>query len=212
MKFCKRALALALAALLAISLTGCSKDEMRDIASDWIIKAATKMGFRSEDTGEEEEVVRNTANQGGSIVFPDGFDPTNGRIPTLVQDGVMYVGFNGIQYKSTDYFVAADSTVTITAYASHTNPNMNEINYKAALWELSEDQRSTVYVPDTTVYFAASEDKSCYTATVSGLTAGRRYKISISYDTGLYYITGGMTVSPVSNEALTAVEGADGAS
>ena len=213
MKMAKRVTALLAAGLLALGLTGCSKEELRDKATDLIIDTATRMGFIAQDgEGEEEEVQRTEAARGGSITFPEDFDPTQGRIPAMLQDGMLYVGFNGIQYRSTPYFVAADSSLTVTAYANHDNPYQDTIQYKIALWELSEDESSTTYVDGTTVYYTATaEGQTCYNHTMTGLTPGRRYKLAISYDTGAYYVTGGVTVSNVSDQELTGMTGEEGA-
>lgn len=212
MKLAKRVLALLTAGLLALGLTGCSKEELREKASDMIVDMAQKMGFiEAEGEGEEEQVVHTEASPGGEIVFPEGFNPTQGRIPTTLQDGMLYVAFNDIQNKSTAYFVAADSSVTVTAYANHSNPRQDTIQYKIALWQLSDDQTSTTYVDGTTVYFTATaEGKSCYNHTMTGLEPGRRYKLTISYDTGAYYISGGITVSNVSDQELTNMSTEDG--
>lgn len=205
MKLAKRVPALLATGLLALTLTGCSKEELRQKASDLIVDTAQKMGFiEAEGEGEEEEVVHTEAAPGGEIVFPEGFNPTVGRIPTTLQDGMLYVGFNDIQNKSTAYFVAADSSVTVTAYANHSNPKQDTIQYKIALWQLSDDQTSTTYVDGTTVYFTATaEGESCYNHTMTGLVPGSRYKLTISYDTGAYYISGGVTVTNVSDQELT---------
>lgn len=208
MRFAKRAGALALVIALAMSLTACSKEELREKASDWIIDTATRMGLR-DDGSDEEEVELTYASAGGSIVFPEDFDHTEGRMPTVVRDGVMYVGFNGISYRSTQYFVAAGSSVTVTSFASHNNPNRDEVDYKLALWELSDDQTKTSYVPGSTVYFKASAAETCQTYTAGGLTPGKLYKIAVSYDSGSYYITGGLSVTGVGSEELTTIEGAE---
>lgn len=205
MKLAKRGSALLAAGLLAVALSGCSKEELRDKASDIIVDMAQRMGFiDGEGEGEEEEVVHTEAAAGGSVIFPEGFDPTQGRIPTTLQDGTLYVGFNGIEYRSTAYFVAAGNSVTVTAYANHDNPNQDTIQYKVALWQLSDDQTKTSYVDGTTVYFTATADgQRCYSHTMTGLTPGCRYKLALSYDSTWYYITGGLTVSNVSDQDLT---------
>ena len=41
--------------------------------------------------------------------------------------------------------------------------------------------------------------------TVSGLTPGKMYKVTVSYDSVSYYITGGMTVTGVGSEQLTSL-------
>ncbi len=206
MKTAKRVSALLAAVLLAIGLTGCSKEELREKASDVIIDVAVKMGFisgeQSDGEEEEEEVERKQASAGGEIAFPADFDPTSGRIPATLQNGMLYVGFNGIMYKCTPYFVAADANVTLTAYANHNNPDLPEVEYKIALWQLSDDGNKTSYVPGTTVYFTSvPEGQSCYTYALSGLTPGKRYKLAISSDS--YYVSGGVTVTNVSDQDLT---------
>lgn len=208
----KRVVCLLLALALSASLTACSKDQLQDIASDWIIRVVTLLGLREENPSDEEEAPRVEATAGGSVVFPEGFDNRADPVCCLVQDGTLYVGFNGITNRSTDYFVATSSSVTITAYATSTNADASAPpQYKAALWMLSEDMGSTSYVEGTTVYFSAAGDGRCYTYTVTGLTPGRRYKVNISYDTVYYFVTGGMTVSTVGGEDLLNIAPEEGA-
>lgn len=72
MKLAKRAAALVLAAVLALSLTACSPKE---VASNLILKTADMLGLREEgsDDDEADEIV---AQPGGEVNFPDGL-----RIP-----------------------------------------------------------------------------------------------------------------------------------
>ncbi len=205
MKRCKRALALLLALGLALSLSACSKAELRAWAEETVIDLVTKMGLRTTEGGDEEAADLREATPGGQVVFPEGVDFGATHLVTDLRDGVLYVGFNNISNRSTPYFVAAGDSVTLTAYAAP-SATVSNLAYKAALWELTEDQSATTYVPDSTIYFSADGDQVCGTATVSGLTPGRRYKITISYDSKAY-ITGGMTVSGVTDDALTSIEG-----
>ena len=68
MKLAKRAAALVLAAVLALSLTACSPKE---VASNLILKTADLLGLREEgsDDDEADEIV---AQPGGEVSFPDG--------------------------------------------------------------------------------------------------------------------------------------------
>ena len=122
-----------------------------------------------------------------------------------VHGDTLYIAFNGIQNRSTDYFVAGGDSVTVTAYATTDSATINE--FKAAIWELSDDRTQTSYVQGTTVYFATGGE--CSTATISGLTPGKMYKVYISYDSSSYYITGAMTVTGVGSEEMTTVENED---
>ena len=194
----KKLTALLLAVVMALSLTACSPKE---VAVEMILKMATVMGFREEGGSDEEETTDIYAPAGGSISFPEGMD-TASRFTTEISDGTLYVSFNGIANRNTPYFVAAGDSVTIVSYA--TTESTGLLEYKAALWELSDDQTNTRYVSDSTVYFTTGGD--CYTETISGLTPGKRYKINISYDSSRYYITGGMAISGIGSNELTDVD------
>lgn len=197
----KRLAALAMAGVMALTLTACSPKEM---LSNAILTTATVLGFRDENAGDEDEAPEKVAEAGGSITFPDGMDAT-GRFVNEVHGDTLYIAFNGIQNRSTDYFVAGGDSVTVTGYATTDSATINE--FKAAIWELSDDRTQTSYVQGTTVYFATGGE--CSTATISGLTPGKMYKVYISYDSSSYYITGAMTVTGVGSEEMTTVENED---
>lgn len=197
MKLAKRIATASLALVLALSLTACSP---KDMLGNMILGAADLLGLRSEDTGDDE-AEETLATPGGSITFPEGMD-TQSRFPNEVYGDTLYIAFNGISNRSTDYFVAAGDSVTITAYG--TTESATILQFKAALWELSDDQTRTSYVPGSTVYFETGGD--CSTYTVNGLTPGKMYKVTVSYDSGMYYVTGGMTVTGIGSEELTTID------
>ena len=192
-----------LAALLALclSLTACSP---KQVMIDLILKTTTAMGLRQESTDEDE--VDNTlhADAGGDVTYPEGMDTTEGKLVSDTEGSTLYVAFNGIQNRSTDYFVAGGDSLTITAYATTESTNENFQSFKLALWELSDDKASTSYVIGTTVYYDA--DGSCHQYTMSGLTPGKMYKVYISYDSTRYFITGGLKVEGLGSEELTTIE------
>ena len=196
MKLTKRIGVAALALVLALSLTACSP---KDMLGNMILGAADLFGLRSESSNDDE-AEETVATPGGSISFPEGMD-TQSRFPTMVSGDTLYIAFNGISSRSTDYFVAASDTVTLTAYA--TTESATILEFKAALWELSDDQTKTSYLQGSTVYFPTGGE--CSTYTVSGLTPGKMYKVTVSYDSVSYYITGGMTVTGVGSEQLTSL-------
>lgn len=193
----KRLGAMALAVAMALALTACSP---RELLSDMILTTVDLLGLRSV-SDDEEESTRLEATAGGSITFPEGMD-TASRLNGEVYGDTLYIAFNGIQAGSTDYFVAGSDTVTLTGYATTDSPSLH--TFKAAIWQLSEDRTKTSYVPGTTVYFATGGD--CSTATVSGLTPGQMYKVYISYDSYMYYITGGVTMTGAGSEELTTLQ------
>ena len=196
MKLTKRIGVAALALVLALSLTACSP---KDMLGNMILGAADLFGLRSESSNDDE-AEETVATPCCSISFPEGMD-TQSRFPTMVSGDTLYIAFNGISNRSTDYFVAASDTVTLTAYA--TTESATILEFKAALWELSDDQTKTSYLQGSTVYFPTGGE--CSTYTVSGLTPGKMYKVTVSYDSVSYYITGGMTVTGVGSEQLTSL-------
>ncbi len=196
MKLTKRIGVAALALVLALSLTACSP---KDMLGNMILGVADLFGLRSESSNDDE-AEETVATPGGSISFPEGMD-TQSRFPTMVSGDTLYIAFNGISNRSTDYFVAASDTVTLTAYA--TTESATILEFKAALWELSDDQTKTSYLQGSTVYFPTGGE--CSTYTVSGLTPGKMYKVTVSYDSVSYYITGGMTVTGIGSEQLTSL-------
>ena len=189
MKLAKRAAALVLAAVLALSLTACSPKE---VASNLILKTADLLGLREEgsDDDEADEIV---AQPGGEVNFPDGLQDTSVHWNQQVQDGTLYVAFNSIQNRNTEYFVAGGDSMTVTGCATTEASSEKYMYFKIAFWELSDDKTSTSYVQGSTIYYCA--DGSAYQYNVTGLTPGKQYKITISYDNGnKYYVTGGLKV------------------
>jgi len=122
-------------------------------------------------------------------------------VVTYPVDDTLYVSFNGIANRSTEYFVAGGDSMTVTGYASTEASSENYMYFKIAFWELSDDKTMTSYVPDSTIYFRA--DEADYQYTITGLTAGKQYKITISYDNGnKYYVTGGLKVEGLGSTEL----------
>lgn len=202
MKRIRTWLALALALCMALSLSACSpKEAMKDV----IVKACTALGFIDESSGDEEVSTKIMATAGGDVTFPEGMDTTSGKLVTQAEGDTLYVAFNGIANRSTEYFVAAGDSLTITGFATTESTNENYQTFKAALWELSDDKATTNYVQGSTVYYTT--DGSCYTYTVSGLTPGKQYKVNISYDSSIYYITGGLKIQGLGSEELTTIQG-----
>lgn len=198
--------ALALSLVLALTLTACSpKEALKTV----ILKTVTALGFIEESSGEEEESTEVKATAGGEVTFPEGMDTTSAKLVTQVEGDTMYVAFNGIANRDTEYFVAGGDSVTVTGYATTESTNENFQTFKVALWELSEDKTTTGYVIGSTVYYTT--DGSCYNYTISGLTPGKQYKINISYDSSVYYVTGGLKVQGLGSEELTTVDNSDNA-
>lgn len=96
--------------------------------------------------------------------------------------------------------MAGSDTVQVTGYG--TTESTGILEFKVALWELSEDKATTSYVAGTTVYFPTGGE--CSTYTISGLTPGRLYKANVSYDSGMFYITGGVKIEGIGSDDLVA--------
>ena len=201
MKRSRTWIALALALCLALSLSACSPKETFKTV---VVKACTVLGFIDESSGEEEEATQVMATAGGDVTFPEGMDTTSGKLVTQASGNTLYVAFNGIANRSTEYFVPASDSITVTGYATTESTNENYQTFKVAVWELSEDKTQTSYVIGSTVYYTT--DGSCYTYTITGLTPGKQYKVNISYDSSVYYITGGLKIEGLGSEELTTIE------
>ena len=202
MKRTRTWIALALALCLALSLSACSP---KQALKDAVVKAVTVLGFRDESAFDEEEATKVMATSGGEVTFPEGFDSTSGKLVTQASGDTLYVAFNGIQNRSTEYFVPAGDSITVTGYATTESTSENYQVFKVAVWQLSDDQATTSYVQGSTVYYTT--DGTCYTYTITGLTPGKQYKVNISYDSSIYYVTGGLKIQGLGSEELTTIEG-----
>lgn len=202
MKRTRTWIALALALCLALSLSACSP---KQALKDAVVKAVTVLGFRDENASDEEEATKVMATSGGEVAFPEGFDSTSGKLVTQASGDTLYVAFNGIANRSTEYFVAAGDSLTVTGYATTESTSENYQTFKVAVWQLSDDKTTTSYVMGSTVYYTT--DGTCYTYTITGLTPGKQYKINISYDSSIYYVTGGLKIQGLGSEELTTIEG-----
>lgn len=202
MKRTRTWIALALALCLALSLSACSP---KQALKDAVVKAVTMLGFRDESAFDEEEATKVMATSGGEVTFPEGFDSTSGKLVTQAAGDTLYVAFNGIANRSTEYFVAASDSLTVTGYATTESTNENYQTFKVAVWQLSDDKATTSYVQGSTVYYTT--DGTCYTYTITGLTPGKQYKVNISYDSSKFYVTGGLKIQGLGSEELTTIEG-----
>lgn len=204
MKLHHRVLALALAAAMALGLTACNPSQALE---DMLVNAIHAMGLGNADAGDETE--KTYAEQGGSITFPEGFDPAS-SFHTLLQEGQLFIGFNDLSLNklgNTDYFTAAGDSMTITAYGSTDTSKTSIDSYKIALWELSDDGHSATYVVGSTIYIPFSSDETCYTHTVTGLTPGKHYKASVTFDSTVAYAAGGICISGLTDDALMQADG-----
>ena len=202
MKRTRTWIALALALCLALSLSACSP---KQALKDAVVKAVTVLGFRDESAFDEEEATKVMATSGGDVTFPEGFDSTSGKLVTQAAGDTLYVAFNGIANRSTEYFVAASDSLTVTGYATTESTSENYQTFKVAVWQLSDDKATTSYVQGSTVYYTT--DGTCYTYTITGLTPGKQYKVNISYDSSKFYVTGGLKIQGLGSEELTTIEG-----
>lgn len=191
MKRMKSLLALGLAlAMAAFCLTGCSGSSEKEAESEAV----------------EETYIASQA--GGSITWPEGLD-TSATFASQLDEasGTLYVVFNSVQNRFTNYFTPAGDSITVTSYAT-SEKDTATTQYLVTLWEEAEGGRA--YVNGHTIEFATGGD--CATATFDGLTPGKNYKIGIAYMSGVYRISGGLSVSGLSSaQALEADTDAEAA-
>ena len=79
--------------------------------------------------------------------------------------------------------------MTLTAAATSDSEQLK--SFKAALWKQGEG--TAIYVEGATLVFTA--DGKLYTGSFSGLDPNAKYKVTTSYDSGYYTISGGMSIS-----------------
>ena len=161
-----RLAALAVALCLALSLAACGG---------------------SEDDEEEEPGLPQAALGGEDVPYPEGFD-TTAKYNAAMNGSTLCIAFNGIMTRTTDYFVPSGDTITLTAAATTESTGIR--TFKAALWQKVEG--GSVYVEGATLVFGANGE--LYTGTFAGLDPNEEYKVTISYDSGYYTITGGMSI------------------
>ena len=190
MKRMKSLLALGLAlAMAAFCLTGCSSSSEEEAESEAV----------------EEMYIASQA--GGSITWPEDMDTTAAFASQLDEaSGTLYVVFNSVQNRFTNYFTPAGDSITVTSYATSENENATN-QYLVTLWEETESGRA--YVNGHTIEFATGGD--CASATFDGLTPGKNYKIGIAYMSGTYRISGGLSVSGLSGAQALDVENTEAA-
>ena len=136
MKLTRKLTALAMAVLLAFTLTACSPKAW---AQDTVVKLVKAMGLVEESEDDDTDTTIKAA-AGGSVEFPEGMDTSAARVVTYPQDNTLYVSFNGIANRSTEYFVAGGDSMTVTGHAP-TQASIERATYlKTAFWDLADDK------------------------------------------------------------------------
>ena len=171
MKMKKRIAALLLAAVLAVSLTGC-KDALKSI-----VHKATG----TSDEVQEEDTTR-WAEQTSEPLIIQGIADASAKFATATADGCLYAVFNGIWSRQTSYFTVPSGTLNIMACGTAEGTQ----KFKVALWKKVDG--GAEYVPESTYY--VKTDGTDYTCTISGLDPVGIYRMTISYDSSRYYLYG----------------------
>ena len=171
MKMKKRIAALLLAAVLAVSLTGC-KDALKSI-----VHKATG----TSDEVQEEDTTR-WAEQTSEPLIIQGIADASAKFATATADGCLYAVFNGIWSRQTSYFTVPSGTLNIMACGTAEGTQ----KFKVALWKKVDG--GAEYVPESTYYIKT--DGTDYRCTVSGLDPAAQYRVTISYDSSRYYLYG----------------------
>ena len=100
----KQLLALLLAAVMVLSLTGC-KETLK--------KVAQKITGHSEEVQEEDTTRWADATADPLII--QGIADASAKFDTAMVDGTLYAVFNGIWSRQTNYFAAPTGTLTVMA-------------------------------------------------------------------------------------------------
>ena len=173
MKMKKQLLALLLAAVMVLSLTGC-KETLK--------KVAQKVTGHSEEVQEEDTTRWAEATADPLII--QGIADASAKYATATADGCLYAVFNGIWSRQTDYFTVPGGSQTITGYGTAEGTQ----RYKISVWQ--KVAGGAQYVNDSTYYFKT--DGQNYRCVISGLAPAASYRLPISYDSSRYYLYGGL--------------------
>ena len=120
MKMKKQLLALLLAAVMVLSLTGC-KETLK--------KVAQKVTGHSEEVQEEDTTRWADATADPLII--QGIADASAKFDTAMVDGTLYAVFNGIWSRQTNYFAAPTGTLTVMACGTAEGTQ----KFKVALWK-----------------------------------------------------------------------------
>ena len=120
MKMKKRLLALLLAAVLVMSLTGC-KETLKNVAQ--------KVTGSSNQVQEEDTTRWADATSDQLII--QGIADASAKFDTAVVDGTLYVVFNGIWTRQTSYFTVPSGTLNIMGCGTAEGTQ----KFKVALWK-----------------------------------------------------------------------------
>ena len=178
MKMKKRLLALLLAAVLVMSLTGC-KETLKNVAQ--------KVTGSSNQVQEEDTTRWADATSDQLII--QGIADASAKFDTAVVDGTLYAVFNGIWTRQTSYFTVPSGTLNIMGCGTAEGTQ----KFKIALWKKVDG--GAEYVPDSTYYIKT--DGTDYRCTISGLDPAAQYRVTISYDSSRYYLYGLMKVEGI---------------
>ena len=120
MKMKKQLLALLLAAVMVLSLTGC-KETLK--------KVAQKITGHSEEVQEEDTTRWAEATTDPLII--QGIADASAKYATATADGCLYAVFNGIWSRNTGYFTVPGGSVNIMACGTAEGTQ----KFKVALWK-----------------------------------------------------------------------------
>ena len=178
MKMKKQLLALLLAAVMVLSLTGC-KETLK--------KVAQKITGHSEEVQEEDTTRWAEATTDPLII--QGIADASAKYATATADGCLYAVFNGIWSRQTDYFTVPGGSLTITGYGTAEGTQ----RYKVSVWQ--KVAGGAQYVNGSTYYIKT--DGQNYRCVISGLDPAASYRLTISYDSSRYYLYGGLKVEGI---------------
>ena len=178
MKMKKQLLALLLAAVMVLSLTGC-KETLK--------KVAQKVTGHSEEVQEEDTTRWAEATTDPLII--QGIADASAKYATATADGCLYAVFNGIWSRQTDYFTAPNGLLSV--YGCGTAEGVQK--FKISLWKKVDG--GAQYVDNTTYYFVT--DGQNYHCDIGNLDPNASYRLTISYDSSKYYLYGLLKVEGI---------------
>lgn len=174
-QFAKKLAAVAMAAVMVLSMAACSGED---------------------SAAEEEPIDKKMAAQGGSITLPEGLamPDTDATMLTDFSGGQMSGVFKTINSQQTKYF-KQNGSVTITISGESSQEGTKYTDAYINLWKKGEG--TTTYIE--TIHFTL--DGTPYTYTFENLDPAAEYRIGITYnDVPRYKMTGSFVITGITAE------------
>ena len=188
MKNAKRLFTLLLMPALALCLCACT---LKPITLNILGHDVTLFDNSSDPAPDTRPYAEQTTQL---VELPEEMETASRfNVYTDEETGTVYIAFNGVRNRYTDYFYPDESgKITITAH-SDIDYEYGREYFKFALWKKVEG--GTEYINESTRYFWT--DDRTFTYTLSGLDPESPYRLYMTYDSVSAYLYGAARIEGI---------------